>query len=238
MQQNFTPFWMLKAEPISLQQSQPFFELQVGPETLQLHAGKFAWWPKERTLFLADCHFGKIAHFRKSGIGLPSRAGMETFSNIHRILLRFNPEKLVLLGDVFHSDYNQDTERFRNWRSLFPEMEVILVLGNHDKASFTHLHTLGIQIKENLLLGPFLCSHEPDFEQDLGFNLCGHLHPGVTISVGHQHVKMPCFWKGINHLCFPSFGAFTGSVSIKPTSKDLFFAITGKNIRILEGSIL
>lgn len=213
-------------------------EITIGDECLELYPEKFAWWEKEKTLFIADSHFGKIAHFRKSGIGLPSHAGTETFSQIHRILLDKKPKRLVFLGDVFHSDYNQDFELFKNWRMLFPDLIIELVLGNHDKAGFAHLHSMGINLHKELVLGPFYCSHEPAFPSPKGFNLCGHLHPGVSLSIGHQHVKVPCFWKGDHHLCFPSFGAFTGSVAIKPRSSDVFFAISGSSIRRIEGSVL
>lgn len=213
-------------------------EIFIGSECLVLFPGKYAWWEKEHILFIADSHFGKIAHFRKSGIGLPSHAGTETFSLIHRILLEMNPNKLVFLGDVFHSDFNQDFERFKTWRALFPQMEVDIVLGNHDKAGFAHLHSMGINLHNELVLGPFYCSHEPAFPSSRGFNLCGHLHPGVSLSIGHQHVKVPCFWKGEHHLCFPSFGAFTGSVAIRPHASDVFYAISGSSIRRIEGSVL
>jgi len=213
-------------------------QIQVGGEFLELFTEKFAWWAKERTLFIADPHFGKIAHFRKSGIGVPAHAGTETFSQIHRILIDKTPGRLVFLGDVFHSDYNQDFELFRSWRKRFPDLIVEMVLGNHDRAGFAHLHSMGINLYSELVLGPFYCSHEPAFPSSRGFNLCGHLHPGVSLSIGHQHIKVPCFWKGDHHLCFPSFGAFTGSVSIRPHASDVFYAISGSSIRRIEGSVL
>jgi DNA ligase-associated metallophosphoesterase len=215
-----------------------FSELWVGGECLHLFPEKVAYLPSLKTLFVADCHFGKIAHFRKSGIGLPSHAGMETFGQLHRLLVEINPERLVFLGDVFHSEFNQDFDRFQKWRALFPSLKVDLILGNHDRAGFHHLNSLGMEIHSALKLGPFYCTHEPDFNSLNGFNLCGHLHPAVSLSVGSQHVKVPCFWKGENHLCFPSFGTFTGSVSIRPKADDLLFAISGNRIRPILGSVL
>jgi len=203
---------------------------------LTLFPQKFAWWEKEETVFLADCHFGKIAHFRKSGIGIPSHAGTESFSDIHKIILAMKPRRLVILGDLFHSDFNKDFERFKIWISQFSDTQFDMVLGNHDKASAGHLYTLGINVYPNLILGPFFCTHEPDFDSALGFNLCGHLHPAVSLQgLGRQHLKVPCFWKGENHLCFPSFGTFTGSVAVNAQKTDLLFATTGSIIRLIEG---
>jgi len=208
-------------------------------EVFQLSPQKYAFWEKEKIIFLADCHFGKVAHFRKSGIGVPSHAGMETFTKIHQILLEMRPLRLVILGDIFHSDYNIDFDRFGLWRKQFPDIIFDLVLGNHDKAGFSHLHTLGLNIFHELIIGPFHCTHEPNFHSKKGFNLCGHIHPGVSLfGSGRQHLKVPCFWKGENHLCFPSFGAFTGCVGVKSNKQDQLFAISGTKIRMIEASAL
>jgi DNA ligase-associated metallophosphoesterase len=213
-------------------------ELQICGETLLLFPQKFAYWHKERTIFIADTHFGKVAHFRKSGIGLPSNAGLETFAQLHYILIEWKPDRIIILGDIFHSDFNQDFERFKTWRAQFETVEFVLVLGNHDETGFSHFSNLGLTVHNSLILGPFFCTHVPDFQSSRGFNLCGHIHPAVSLSVGRQHINVPCFWKGDNHLCFPSFGAFTGSVPIKACLNDLIYAISGTRIRLLEGSVV
>jgi DNA ligase-associated metallophosphoesterase len=164
---------------------------------------------------------------------------METFGQLQQMLLSVPARRLVLLGDVFHSDVNQDFDRFRQWRKGFPNLHIDLVLGNHDQAGRAHLGNLGVDLHDNLVLAPFYCSHAPESDSPKGFNLCGHLHPGVSLSgKAGQHVKVPCFWKGENHLCFPAFGQFTGSVAVKPKPEDLLFAITQNKIRCLEGRIL
>lgn len=216
-----------------------FTNILLKGEVFKLSPKKFAFWEGERILFIADCHFGKIAHFRKSGIGVPTLAGTETFSQIHHILLEVKPLRLVILGDIFHSDFNLDFERFGIWRKQFPEIVFDLVLGNHDKAGFLHLHAMGLNIHMELSIGPFFCTHEPDFKSEKGFNLCGHIHPGVSLyGSGRQHLKVPCFWKGENHLCFPSFGAFTGCVAVKPNKQDQLYAISGTKIRLIDASSL
>jgi DNA ligase-associated metallophosphoesterase len=216
-----------------------FAEVQIKGESLKLSPQKFAWWESERILFVADCHFGKIAHFRKSGFGIPNLAGTETFAQIHQILLEMKPLRLVILGDIFHSEFNLDFERFGLWRKQFPQVVFDLVLGNHDKAGLLHLNALGLNIYRELSIGPFFCTHEPNFKSEKGFNLCGHIHPGVSLfGIGRQHLKLPCFWKGDNHLCFPSFGVFTGCVAVKPNKLDQLFAISGTKIRMIEGSTL
>ena len=39
-----------------------------------LHPSGAIFWLEKKTLFLADVHLGKVAHFRKNGIAVPRKA--------------------------------------------------------------------------------------------------------------------------------------------------------------------
>lgn len=206
---------------------------------LALYPEKVAFWPEEKTLFIADCHFGKVAHFRRSGIGIPRSAGDEGMIRLHQLVQRLQPTEILFLGDVFHSDYNQDFERFRLWRASLPAIAFRLALGNHDRAARHRLEGLGLEVQPEWQRGPFYCTHEPAFPSEKGFNLFGHLHPALSLpGSAHQHVKVPAWWMGPHHLCFPSFGPFTGSVAIQPRESDVFFAVAGRTLRRVEGAVL
>ncbi len=206
-------------------------ELNPEGEQIFIFPEKFALWPKEKTIFLADTHFGKIAHFRKSGIGLPADAGMDTFFRLQEIILSHRPQRIIILGDVFHSDSNSDTARFIRWSTGFPEISFGLVLGNHDLASRKELLDAGFPMAEKLRAGPFHCVHARENISEPGFHFFGHIHPGISLSgLGGQFVKVPCFWLGAAHLCFPAFGSFTGFVSLQRVPGDIFFALTGKKV--------
>lgn len=216
---------------------QPAGSLEIGllGERLLLLSEKALFWPERQVLFVADCHFGKVAHFRKSGIGLPQEAGLETFSDLHKLLSRFPVQQLVILGDAFHSEFNQDTHRFQEWRRQFPDLGIDLVVGNHDKASLPSLRRLDLHLHTELEMGPFTCRHEPPDEKDGRFYFYGHLHPGAALALGRSHVKVPCFWKGPDFLCFPAFGRFTGSVAVKPGDDHELFALTPGRIHRIAG---
>ena len=215
-----------------------FYDLEISGQTLRLHAGRFAEWREEKTLFVADAHLGKIEHFRRAGLSLPDQAGTDTFSRLSASMEKHLPERLIFLGDLFHSDFNDDFPRFAAWRNRYPATDVMLIPGNHDRAGQKHLHHLGIRVESPQLLGPFYLRHEPG-ETENGFLLCGHLHPAVSLSgKGRQHLRMPAFWLSKAMLCLPSFGSFTGSASIHPAADDVFFAIAGSAVRRIPGSIL
>jgi DNA ligase-associated metallophosphoesterase len=211
------------------------YELEIEGEQILLFPEKFAFWEKEKTVFLADTHFGKVAHFRKSGIGLPAGAGMETFFRLQEIILNLKPQRVVILGDVFHSDFNRDFVRFKDWISQFPNTQFDLVLGNHDLAGKRETERLGLSFKKELELGPFLCLHEPEPDRNHPFQFFGHLHPGIAISgLAGQGVKVPGFWLGESHLCFPAFGAFTGCVAIQPKKNEIMFALTANKVILIQ----
>jgi uncharacterized protein len=49
-------------------------KVDISGEVFELFSHKAMYWPKYNALLLADLHIGKINHFRKSGIPLPSKA--------------------------------------------------------------------------------------------------------------------------------------------------------------------
>ncbi len=203
-------------------------------EKLQLLPQKAIFWPAQKTLFIADTHFGKITHFRKAGIALPDTAAFENFRKLRQLLETTLPEKVYFLGDLFHSELNIEWFGFKELLSQFPQIQFHLVEGNHDildessyaKANFK-VHTTPI------LVGGFLLSHEP-IEKDIPegiINFCGHLHPGVRlVGSARQTMRLPCFYLSTNQLIFPAFGAFTGLYLLKPKKEDKIFVCSGAEV--------
>lgn len=215
------------------------FPFHVAGEEVWASAKKVLYWPKEKTLFLADCHFGKVAHFRQSGIGVPQEAGNQTFFELNQILFSLKPDRVVFLGDLFHSRVNLDFDRFLLWKSGFIETEFHLVMGNHDQASAQYLKNSDLNLHQKLSLGPFHCSHYPIFDGNIGFNLSGHLHPAFHLSgLANQSITCPCFWIGPRFMVLPAFGGFTGFAKVKPGKTDQILAIAGTRLFHFKGSIL
>ena len=59
---------------------------------------------------IADLHFGKVNHFRKSGIAVPVQANMKNASLLIDAIDLLKPDRVIFLGDLFHSAYNQEWE--------------------------------------------------------------------------------------------------------------------------------
>lgn len=203
-------------------------------EALQLLPQKAMFWPKRKTLFIADTHFGKITHFRKAGIALPDTAAFENFRRLRYLLNTTKPAQVYFLGDLFHSELNTEWFGFKELLNQFPHIQFHLIEGNHDildessyaKANFTVHNT-------PVLLGNFLLSHEP-LEKDIPegvVNFCGHLHPGVRlVGSARQTMRLPCFYLSKRQLIFPAFGEFTGLYLVKPKKEDAIYVCSGAEV--------
>src|ERR1700748_695420 len=156
------------------------------------------YWQQEKALIVADVHLGKVGHFRKAGIAVPRDMEQSELAVLSDLIFEHKPEKLIFLGDFFHSDINSDWDWFILWRSQFSGLEIILVRGNHDIIDDSYYHQLNIQLYDHLLIGPFLMLHEPlttdDLQQAEGYVFCGHIHPGVRLTGrGRQNITLSCF---------------------------------------------
>src|SRR5690606_2589024 len=106
--------------------------IQLHNHTFHLLSSKAVLWDDKKTLMLSDLHLGKAAHFRKHGLALPYASGLADLQVLEQLLLEHKPERLLILGDLFHSSYNADWEHFGNLRNRFPQINFELVPGNHD----------------------------------------------------------------------------------------------------------
>lgn len=191
---------------------------------------KAIYWQQKNALIAADVHFGKVGHFRKAGIAIPRNMEQDDLSTLSDLIHEYQPKKIIFLGDLFHSDMNNDWDWFVLWRSQFPKLQIILIKGNHDIISDKHYTDLGILLYSELTIGPFLMLHHPlnnpEVKAEGGYVLCGHIHPGVSLTGrGRQSITLPCFAFGENQAILPSFGRFTGKVALLSRKTDKVFGV-------------
>ena len=209
--------------------------LNLLSQDLILLPKKAIYWQQEKALIMADVHLGKVGHFRKSGIAVPRDMEQSDLAGLSDLVDAHKPERLIFLGDFFHSDINADWDWFVLWRSQFPRLEINLVRGNHDIIDDSHYHKLDIILYDELLIGPFLMLHHPlsgdELQNAPGYILCGHIHPGIRmVGRGRQQITLPCFAFGARQAVLPSFGKFTGRVAIHNNKTDRIFAIANEKV--------
>jgi DNA ligase-associated metallophosphoesterase len=204
-------------------------------QDLLLLPQKAIFWQQEKALIATYVHLGKVGHFRKAGIAVPLHMEQTELSVLSDLIFEHKPEKLILLGDFFHSDLNSDWDWVVLWRSQFPKLEINLIKGNHDIIDDEHYRQLGFNLYEEMVAGPFLMLHHPLPDEKLlqteGYVFCGHIHPGISLSGrARQHLTLPCFAFGAKQAILPSFGRFTGRIAIRSAKSDRIFAVANDKV--------
>ncbi|TXK72494.1 ligase-associated DNA damage response endonuclease PdeM [Mesonia sp. HuA40] len=187
------------------------------------------FWENNKILLVADVHFGKIAHFRKYGSAVPSSAITVNFKKLDEAIKKYNPRKLIFLGDLFHSDYNQEFKLFEHWVK-HQNCSILLIKGNHDIVHPSFFKKANLEVLPHLIIGDFYLTHKPEHKPNL-FTLCGHLHPGYALSgLGRQKLRLPCFYQTENQMILPAFGTFTGLYLVKSMPNESVYVCTQNEV--------
>lgn len=208
-------------------------EIKLNKNTFTLHWSGAAYWHEQDAVLLADVHLGKSAHFRKHGMAIPSQADDKEYDKLNGVITLFNPSRLWFLGDLFHSYLNAEWHFFEQWIRM-QQMELALIMGNHDLISRDRFHKLSIKTFKSLRIGDIILTHHPAIIKN-AFNIAGHIHPAVRLKgLGKQQVKLACFFATSTGLVLPSFGDFTGSHVVQPEKGSQIFGIVDDEVIELD----
>jgi DNA ligase-associated metallophosphoesterase len=212
----------------------------VAGETLELRAERAVYWPRARTLFVADPHFGKDASFRALGVRVPEGATGDALARLDALVTRLSPERVVFLGDFLHAREGRSAETFdalARWRSTHAEVAMQIVRGNHDRHAGDPPAEVGITCVDGPVLEPpFALAHHPRAVPG-SYVLAGHLHPcAVLVGPGRQRERLPCFWFGRDVAVLPAFGEFTGCAEVEPADGDRVWVVAGDDVVVARVS--
>lgn len=190
------------------------------------------YWQDLQWLIIADAHFSKETHFRKHGIAIPAAILLEDLRRVDVLIKTYAPQRVVFLGDMFHSENNPGIDAFAKWRNG-NNMPIDLVIGNHDILDRSRYADLNIDIHEDkIIANNIVLAHDDLSEIPEGhYLLHGHIHPCIRLAgKAKQSMRLPCFWFGKEKGVLPSFGTFTGGHAITPNKTDQVFAIADAQI--------
>ena len=204
-------------------------QIELGKYTYQLLNEKALFRPHDATLIIADLHLGKAQHFRKNGLYIPQQSAEKDYERWISLINFLNPKRIILLGDLFHSSFNQEWKLFCKFVNEWKQIEFVLILGNHDILEKKHYQEVCSRIiSDTLEEEDVIFSHHP-LEKIPENKICiaGHIHPGVMLyGKGKQSIKLPCFYLHGNQLILPAFGSLTGLQLIIPKKKSKVFVVT------------
>ncbi|SHM91712.1 putative phosphoesterase [Cyclobacterium lianum] len=189
---------------------------------------KAIWLEEEAAILIADTHFGKAGHFRKSGIPIPESVHESDYLKLRELITTLQAKKVFFLGDLFHSDHNGAWTVLLDFLDMHAHVDFHLIMGNHDVLPAAMYSTSRLSIhREFFSIGCFVLSHEPLQEvADGKINICGHLHPGIVIKgKGKQSLRLACYFLADNRLILPAFGSFTGLAKMTAKSATALWAI-------------
>lgn len=171
------------------------------------------FWPKQRTLVVADLHFEKGTGYAARGYHLPPYDSRETLSQLAETVQRWQPTRIICLGDSFHDPSAggrlsaKDADAIA---ALTAAHEWIWIAGNHDPSP---PRNLGGRIVGDVTIGALVFRHEADPTRGAG-EVSGHYHPKAAVSVRNKRLSSRCFVTDGRRLILPAFGAFTGGLDV------------------------
>jgi uncharacterized protein len=217
------------------------FPYRIKQQQLWLSPERCIFWEEENSLIVSDLHFGKTGHFRKSGIAVPQSVYKEDLQRLVTQIQYFQPKRLIIVGDLFHSLENKECELFKKWRDNFPAVGIHLIKGNHDILEDSWYQQAAVTVsKEKMITECFHFIHditqlEPDLPGSSSYFFSGHIHPGIRVNGnGKQSLCFPCFYFDEQYAVLPAFSRFTGLAVIKPKSAGKVFAIVENQVIQLQ----
>ncbi|CAN5714927.1 ligase-associated DNA damage response endonuclease PdeM [soil metagenome] len=148
--------------------------LDAGGEHVELWPQRAVFWPRERTLMVADMHLGKVGTFVAAGLpvraDLCERAAESDLARLGALIARTGATRLAILGDLLHARAGRSPEilaRFAHWRTSTDHggganIDILLIRGNHDDRAGDPPCDWCVQcVDEPFTLGPFALRHYP-----------------------------------------------------------------------------
>jgi metallophosphoesterase superfamily enzyme len=155
---------------------------------------------RERTLVVADIHWGYADAHRRAGNLLPRWGDAEIARRLGRLLEHYRPERMIWLGDSLHTAASAPVAE--EFLAAVPrEIEVVVLAGNHDRA-------WPRADAQRFRLGA--CHfHHGDRVQEMGANeieVIGHIHPVISWSDGAGlRLRVPALVDGPRRVILPCF---------------------------------
>lgn len=178
------------------------------------------FWEDERLLVVSDLHLEKGSSFAARGVLLPPYDSTATLARLTVALARYNPRKVIALGDSFHDrrahERLTDVDR-RKIETLQEGRDWIWIAGNHDPALPSNI---GGVVSDEVVIGPLAFRHQPTGAKG---EIAGHLHPKARVGTRGRAIDRRCFVCDGERAVMPAYGAYTGGLSIRDRAFSALF---------------
>ena len=172
------------------------------------------YWQNKKTLIISDLHFEKGSFFSETRQFIPPFDTIETLRQLSKFIDDYPVEMIIFLGDLVHDKFafqRMTGEAKKIFFEILKNINCTLTIGNHDDTSF--LKDIGLNLTENIIIDDICFSHHPTIDKK--FSVFGHYHPKVKLKINSRGIWTSCFIANKEKLLMPSYGYFTGGLSIK-----------------------
>lgn len=152
---------------------------------------------EERVLVIGDLHLGYEKALEDEGMYLPRMNTESIRESLNRLIEKYEPKEIVLLGDIKHdfkrAKYEGKEEVRAVVRLIADAAKVVIVKGNHDNYVQNIVADMGIPVVDYVDIRGYRLEHG---HIDSGKRpvIIGHEHPSVKISGALSGgIKMQCF---------------------------------------------
>jgi len=188
------------------------------------------FWDEQSLLVVSDLHLEKGSSFAARGVLLPPYDTVATLGRLAAVIARHDPRMVIALGDSFH-DRDAHVRLSPGDRETIAAMQArrdwIWISGNHDPAS---PRDLGGLVANEVAIGQIAFRHEPTGRFG---EIAGHLHPKARVATRGRAMERRCFATDGERAVMPSFGAYTGGLSIRDAAFAKIFATPGFMAHVL-----
>ncbi|MEL7690731.1 ligase-associated DNA damage response endonuclease PdeM [Citromicrobium bathyomarinum] len=194
--------------------------VSFGTTQLLLRSDRAVYWPRERTLFVADLHLEKASFFASHGQPLPPYDSRATLEAVTQAVRETGAERVVTLGDNFHDAEGAsrlEETACEMLRALTRTVDWVWITGNHDGPSDADeaANRCGGTLHAELEIGGIVCRHEA-LPGESRPELSGHWHPKLDVTVRGRRVRRPCAVMAQSdagpRMVLPAFGTLTGGM--------------------------
>ena len=191
------------------------------------------FWEEQSLLVISDLHLEKGSSFAARGVLLPPYDTAATLGRLAAVIARHDPRRVIALGDSFH-DREAHTRLSATDRDALTALQArrdwIWISGNHDPAIPSDF---GGVVATEVAIGPIKFRHEPTGASG---EIAGHLHPKARVPTRGRTVERRCFACDEERLVMPSFGAYTGGLSIRDIAFTKIFGAPAFTAHVLGDS--
>ena len=204
--------------------------LEVAGVTFTADAAGTLFWDDEQLLIVSDLHLEKGSSFATRGILLPPYDTAATLARLATVIARYDPRRVIALGDSFH-DADAHARVASSDRDAIAAMQAgrdwIWIAGNHDPKPPA---SLSGSVADELAIGPICFRHQPT---GAAGEIAGHLHPKARVATRARSIERRCIASDGTRAVMPSFGAYTGGLSIRDRAFAKIFATLAFTVHLL-----